>query len=145
MTRSHINPSYESGKWMKVKVAKWCCKKWNGPFLMHIYDKQCEIIQKNQCIRRWAVDNAATPTTSIIAFFTWRYLYDYYHMSLHSKELRLWYLKTWGAIILYNFHISLKSPCALLSKDAAVFLDFSFYSGFVLRRPQEISYLHLSI
>ena len=48
MTRSQINPSYECGKWMKVKVAKWCWKKWNGPFLMHIYDKQCEIMQKNQ-------------------------------------------------------------------------------------------------
>ena len=47
-TRSQINHSYESGKWMKVKVAKCCWKKWNGPFLMHIYDKQCEIMQKNQ-------------------------------------------------------------------------------------------------
>ena len=27
MTRSQINHSYESGKWMKVKVAKWCWKK----------------------------------------------------------------------------------------------------------------------
>ena len=48
MIRSQINPSYECGIWMKVKVAKWCWKKWNGPFLMHIYDKQCEIMQKNQ-------------------------------------------------------------------------------------------------
>ena len=24
MTTSQINPSYECGKWMKVKVAKWC-------------------------------------------------------------------------------------------------------------------------
>ena len=47
-TRSQINHSYESGRWMKVKVAKCCWKKWNGPFLMHIYDKQCEIMQKNQ-------------------------------------------------------------------------------------------------
>ena len=48
MTRSQFNHSYESGKWIKVKVAKCCWKKWNGPFLMHIYDKQCEIMQKNQ-------------------------------------------------------------------------------------------------
>ena len=48
MTRSQFNHSYESGKWMKVKVAKCCWKKWNGPFLMHIYDKQCEIMQKIQ-------------------------------------------------------------------------------------------------
>ena len=27
MTRSQINPSYESGKWMTVKVAKWSWKK----------------------------------------------------------------------------------------------------------------------
>ena len=47
MTRSQFNHSYESGKWIKVKVAKCCWKKWNGPFLMHIYDKQCEIMQKN--------------------------------------------------------------------------------------------------
>merc|ERR1712020_875395 len=48
MTRSQFNHSYESGKWMKVKVAKCCWKKCNGPFLMHIYYKQCEIMQKNQ-------------------------------------------------------------------------------------------------
>ena len=38
----------ESGKGMKVKVVKLCWNKWNGPFLMHIYDKQCGIMQKNQ-------------------------------------------------------------------------------------------------
>ena len=27
MTRSQINHSYESGRWMKVKVAKCCWKK----------------------------------------------------------------------------------------------------------------------
>ena len=48
LTTSQINPSYECRKWMKVKMAKWCWKKWNGPILMHIYDKQCEIMQKNQ-------------------------------------------------------------------------------------------------
>ena len=26
-TRSQINPSYLSGKWMKMEVAKWCWKK----------------------------------------------------------------------------------------------------------------------
>ena len=31
---------------MKVKVVKWCWKKWKWPILMHIYDKQCEIMQK---------------------------------------------------------------------------------------------------
>ena len=36
----------ESGKGTKVKVVKLCWNKWNGPFLMHIYDKQCGIMQK---------------------------------------------------------------------------------------------------
>ena len=48
MTASQLNPSYECGEGMKVKVVKWCLKKWNWPILMHIYDKQCEIMQKNQ-------------------------------------------------------------------------------------------------
>ena len=48
MTASQLNPSYECGEGMKVKVVKWCWKKWNWPILMHIYDKQCEIMQKNQ-------------------------------------------------------------------------------------------------
>ena len=38
----------ESGKGMKVKVVSLCWNKWNGPFFMHIYDKQCGIMQKNQ-------------------------------------------------------------------------------------------------
>ena len=33
---------------MKVKVAKWCRKKWNEHNLMYIYHKQCETKQKNQ-------------------------------------------------------------------------------------------------
>ena len=45
-TESQFNHSYESGVGAKVKVFKWYWKKWNGPILMHIYDKQCEIIQK---------------------------------------------------------------------------------------------------
>ena len=48
MTASQLNPSFECGEGMKVKVVKWCWKKWNWPILMHIYDKQCEIMQKNQ-------------------------------------------------------------------------------------------------
>ena len=31
---------------MKVKVVKWCRKKWNEHNLMYIYHKQCEIKQK---------------------------------------------------------------------------------------------------
>ena len=31
---------------MKVKVVKWCRKKWNKHNLMYIYHKQCEIKQK---------------------------------------------------------------------------------------------------
>ena len=48
MTASQLNPPYECGEGMKVKVVKWCLKMWNWPILMHIYDKQCEIMQKNQ-------------------------------------------------------------------------------------------------
>ena len=33
---------------MKVKVVKWCRRKWNKHNLMYIYQKQCEIKQKNQ-------------------------------------------------------------------------------------------------
>ena len=40
MTASQLNPSFECGEGMKVKVVKWCWKKWNWPILMHIYDKQ---------------------------------------------------------------------------------------------------------
>ena len=31
---------------MKVKVVKWCRKKWNEHNMMYIYHKQCEIKQK---------------------------------------------------------------------------------------------------
>ena len=48
MTASQLNPSNECGEGMKVKVVIWGWKKWNWPILMHIYDKQCEIMQKNQ-------------------------------------------------------------------------------------------------
>ena len=48
MTRNRLRVAFESGKGVKVKVVKWCWKKWNGPILMHISAKQCEIMQKNQ-------------------------------------------------------------------------------------------------
>ena len=48
MTRNKMRVAIESGKGMKVKVVKLCWNKCNGPFLMHICDKQCGIMQKNQ-------------------------------------------------------------------------------------------------
>ena len=48
MTASKKMSWYESTKHMFLKVVKWCWKSWKGPILMHIYDKQCEIMQKNQ-------------------------------------------------------------------------------------------------
>ena len=44
-TRNKMRVATESGKGMKVKVVKLCWNKCNGPFLMHIYDKQCGIMQ----------------------------------------------------------------------------------------------------
>ena len=32
---------------MRVKVVKWCRKKWNEHNLMYVYHKECEIKQKN--------------------------------------------------------------------------------------------------
>ena len=55
-TRNKMRVAIESGKGMKVKVVKLCWNKWNGPFFMHIYDKQCGIMQKNQ----WKGSNIQT-------------------------------------------------------------------------------------
>ena len=90
MTTSQINPSYECGKWMKVKVAKWCWKKWNGPILMHIYDKQYEIMQKNQ----WKCPNFQTS-----CFYNGRSLTD---RSSLLKTLKTRETKTW---ITQNFEL----------------------------------------
>ena len=46
MTAFQYNHSFGFQKPMKVKVVKWGWKKWNEHDLMHIYHKQCEIIQK---------------------------------------------------------------------------------------------------
>ena len=36
---------------MKLKVSeRIVLKKWNGPIVMHIYDKQCEIMQNKKII-----------------------------------------------------------------------------------------------
>ena len=47
-TKNRLMVAVDSNKGPNLKVVKWCWKGWNGPILMHIYDKQCEIIQKNQ-------------------------------------------------------------------------------------------------
>ena len=39
--------SFESQSRVKVKVVKWCRKKWFDHNQMYIYHKQCEILQKN--------------------------------------------------------------------------------------------------
>ena len=46
MTHNQLRVAIECRKGVKVKVVKWCWKKWSGPILMHIYAKQCEIMQK---------------------------------------------------------------------------------------------------
>ena len=45
-TAFQYNHSFGFQKPMKVKVVKWGWNKWNEHDLMHIYHKQCEIIQK---------------------------------------------------------------------------------------------------
>ena len=45
-TAFQYNHSFGFQKPMKVKVVKWGWKKWNKHDMMHIYHKQCEIIQK---------------------------------------------------------------------------------------------------
>ena len=52
-THNQLRVAIECHKGVKVKVVKWWWKKWNGPILMHIYAKQCEIMQKN----RWKKSN----------------------------------------------------------------------------------------
>ena len=46
-TQSQLVWSFESQSRVKVKVVKWCRKKWFDHNLMYIYHKQCEILQKN--------------------------------------------------------------------------------------------------
>ena len=48
MTQNRLMVAFDSQKGPNLKVVKWCWKRWNGPILVHIYAKQCEIIQKNQ-------------------------------------------------------------------------------------------------
>ena len=45
-TASKKMSKYESANHAFLKVDKWCWKSWNGLFVMHIYDKPCEIMQK---------------------------------------------------------------------------------------------------
>ena len=48
LTQSRLMSWYESCKWVKVKVVKWCQKKWNEHNLMYICHKQCEIMHNIQ-------------------------------------------------------------------------------------------------
>ena len=48
MTNSQIRDTLLCQSREKLKVVKWCQKRWNWPILMYIYHKQCEIIQKIQ-------------------------------------------------------------------------------------------------
>ena len=43
-TKNRLMVAFESHKEPNLKVVKWS----NGPILMHIYSKQCEIIKKKQ-------------------------------------------------------------------------------------------------
>ena len=48
MTKNRLMVAFDSKKGPNSKVVKWSWKLWNRPILMHINDKQCEIIHKNQ-------------------------------------------------------------------------------------------------
>ena len=45
MAQSRLMSQYQSGSWMKVKVVKWCFKKWNEHIPM--YHKQCRVMHKS--------------------------------------------------------------------------------------------------
>ena len=48
MKKNRLMVAFDSNKGPNLKVVKWCWKRWNGPILMHIYDKQCVFMQTNQ-------------------------------------------------------------------------------------------------
>ena len=47
-THNRLMVAFDSQKGPNLKVVKWCWERWNGSILVHISDKQCEIIQKIQ-------------------------------------------------------------------------------------------------
>ena len=115
MTASQLNPSFECGEGMKVKVVKWCWKKWNWPILMHIYDKQCEIMQKNQ----WK-----SPNIQIQCFYNGTVL------KTPKKTQKLEKLKRKLLKILKRYDLSRVVPCESwrpeLSENVVVFEDWRF-------------------
>jgi len=80
----------QSRNWTKVKVVKWCQKRWNWPILMYIYHIQCEILQKIQ----WKGSNS-----QLQCFYNGRSLTD---RSSLLKTQKTKGTKTW---ITHNFEL----------------------------------------
>ena len=66
-TQSQLVWPFESQSWVKVKVVKWCRKKWNEHNLIYIYHKQCEIMQKIQ----WNSSNGQLHWFPIDSLWKW--------------------------------------------------------------------------
>ena len=89
-TNSQIRDTLLCQSRAKLKVVKWCQKRWNWPILMYIYHKQCEIIQKIQ----WKGSNS-----QLQCFYNGRSLTDRSSL-LKMKKTRE--TKTW---ITQNFEL----------------------------------------
>ena len=90
-------------------------KKWNWPILMPIYDKQCEIMQKNQ----WK-----SPNIQIECFYNGTVL------QTPKKNQKLEKLKRKLLKILKRYDLSRVAPCESwrpeVSENVVVFEDWSF-------------------
>jgi len=88
---------------MKVKVVKWCRKKWNEHNMMYIYHKQCEIKQKNH----WNSSNGQIHWFPIDFLWKWSIMdQNYATQTLFSQVSRVCHLKAFwkcGGFCCYNF------------------------------------------
>ena len=131
MTASQIKPLYQCRKQMKVKVVKWCWKKWNGPILMRIHAKQCEIMQKINKKAQTAkftvfareISSAVLKTWTTRKTKTWitqNFQILYHIQGTTMRKLTSWGFRKCGTFGVYDF---LKGSY-LLSKSSKFSLFF---------------------
>ena len=98
---------------MKMKVVKWCRKKWNDHNMMYIYHKQCEIKQKN----RWNSSNGQIPWFPID--FQWKCYRDLKHPTSR---------KNFTAVLGQN-HALIHTQCLNLLKCSFFIWDLPWLNG----------------
>ena len=110
MTESQYKPSYETGEGMKVKVVKWCWKKWNRPIMKDQVQKADVKVTEQEHTN---ICRATKPQTFQSVVQVWGcgniIFSGFWKLYLVGEKTRLWAIFLWTLMPKYTTNFGFDS------------------------------------